>query len=112
VPVEVLGEFSRRLNNLLHRERRGADADVWVRVASGKGVAERLVNIVGNMEPDYSGSPLRIQGCAIGPGVGASALLRCGGQKVRNSPGEEPRIKPVFWRMIPLMGARSDLHLM
>jgi len=84
VPVEVLGEFSRRLNNLLHRERRGADADVWVRVASGKGVAERLVNIVGNMEPDYSGSPLRIQGCAIGPGVGA-----LGAPKVRGAEGEE-----------------------
>ena len=61
VPVEALGEFSRRLDRFFQRQRWGADADVWVRVAGGKGVAERLVNIVGNMEPDYSGSPLRIQ---------------------------------------------------
>jgi len=53
-------------------------------VASGKGVAERLVNIVGNVEPDYSGSPLRIQNRATGPGGGA-----LGASKVRGAEGEE-----------------------
>ena len=43
-------------------------------------------------------------------GLVLSAVLEWGGQKVRNSPWVDPRIIPVFWRMIPLMEARSDLH--
>jgi len=49
VPVEALGEFSRSLDGFFQRQRRGADADVWVRVSGREGVAERLINIVGNM---------------------------------------------------------------
>ena len=71
VPIEVLGEFPGGLDGFLQRQRRGADADVWVRVSSREWVAERLINIVGNMEPNYSGSPLRIQNRSFGPWVGA-----------------------------------------
>ena len=84
MPVETLGEFSRRLDGFFQRQRGGADADVWVRVSSGEGGAERLINIVSNMEPDYSGSPLRIQNRATGPGVGA-----LGASKARGAEGEE-----------------------
>ena len=41
-----------------------------------------------------------------------SPVLVCGGQKVRNSPGVEPREIQVFRRMMVLIGARSDAQLM
>jgi hypothetical protein len=40
-----------------------------------------------------------------------SAVLECGGQKVRNSPWVDPRIIPVFWRMIPFMGGEERFAL-
>ena len=38
--------------------------------------------------------------------------LVSGGQKVRNSPGVEPRAMPVLWRIMELIGAQRARHLM
>ena len=43
-----------------------------------------MINVVGNMEPNYSGSPLRIQNRSFGPWVGALGV-----SQVRGAEGEE-----------------------
>jgi hypothetical protein len=45
-------------------------------------------------------------------GLVFSVTLEWAGQKVRNSPGEEPRIIQFFCSISPLIGARSDFHWM
>ena len=83
-PVKALGEFSRSFNYFRSSERGGADIDVRVGVVGRERIAETLVNVVGEMEPDDTGGPLRIKGRAISPGGGA-----LGAPKVRGAEGEE-----------------------
>ena len=70
-----------------------------------------MVDIIGDMEPNDAGGPLRFEE-KVFPWVGAlgSSRVCVGGEKVRKSPGVDPRIIPAFCNTIPLIGARSDLH--
>ena len=75
-------------------------------------VSQRLVDIVGEMEPDDTGGPLR-------PEVGTFLLgvLRLSWSGVRwakgeNSTGVEPMIIPVSWNITPLIRKMTEGHCM
>jgi hypothetical protein len=74
-------------------------------------IAETLVHVVGKMEPDDTGGPLRIKGRAISPGVGAF-----GTSKMRWAEGEEfsrgrTEDKPCLLEDYPVDGGDKRLAL-